>query len=37
MMTIEGKDGKFLIFLKFETPEGKKLSIKIPVDSYKED
>lgn len=37
LLTIEGLEGKILISLKVEAPDGRKFSIKIPVDSYKEE
>ncbi len=36
-LTIEGNSSKIVITLKVDAPDGKKMSIRIPVDSYKEE
>jgi hypothetical protein len=35
-MTVEAVDSKITIFLNIITPDGKKMTIRIPVESYKE-
>jgi hypothetical protein len=35
-MTVEAKDSKIIIYLHVETPDGKKMNIRIPVENYKE-
>jgi hypothetical protein len=35
-MTVEAKDSKIIIYLYIETPDGKKMTIRIPVENYKE-
>ena len=35
-MTVEAKDSKIIIYLNINTPDGKKMTIRIPVESYKE-
>jgi hypothetical protein len=36
VMTVEAKDSKIIIYLHIETPDGKKMTIRIPVENYKE-
>ena len=36
-ITIEAKESKISISIQMETPDGKKLVIRIPVESYKEE
>jgi hypothetical protein len=35
-LTVEAKDSKITIYLNVITPDGKKMSIRIPVENYKE-
>lgn len=35
-MTVEAKDSKIVIYLNIVTPDGKKMTIRIPVENYKE-